>query len=68
MDPLAAASTQDATSQVQQAAQIDMLKKANDVSVQNAAMLLGSAAPAPAPAPAPRANPPGIGQLIDRFA
>ncbi len=61
MDGIAAASVQDSTSQVQQAAQIDMLKKSNDSAVAMAAQVLASAQVAPA-APSPS----GLGQLIDR--
>ena len=65
MDGIAAASVQNAAGGLQQAAQIDLLKRANDVGKDSAARLLASAQ---APAPAAAANRPGIGQLIDRFA
>lgn len=62
MDGIAAASVQNSTVQIQQAAQIDLLKKATDSDKDLAARLLASAQVVPA-APS---NPPGIGQLIDR--
>lgn len=60
MDGIAQAITQAAGASTQQAALIDMVKKANDSSKQMASQILASAVTAPA---AP--NPPGIGQLID---
>ena len=64
MDGIAAASVQNSTVQVQQAAQIDVLKKANDSDQEMAARLLASTQVVPT---APR-NPYGVGQLIDRRA
>lgn len=62
MDGIAAASVQNSTVQLQQATQIDVLKKATDSEKDMAARLLASAQVVPA-APV---SPPGIGQLIDR--
>ena len=61
---VAAASTQAATAQMQQTAQISLLKKSNDIRQQVVTELLASTQPAQMP----KTNPPGIGQLVDRRA
>jgi hypothetical protein len=61
MDSIAAASVQRSTIQLQQAVQLDMMKKATSSEQDMAARLLASAQVV-STAPA---NPPGIGQLVD---
>jgi len=71
MDGVAPASTQNATTRLQLAAQIDVLKKAMDSDKDMAARLLGGAQGDTGSAqagPAAAINPQGIGQLIDRRA
>jgi hypothetical protein len=64
MGSIAAASVQNSTAQIQQAAQIDLLKKATDNDKEMAARLLASAQVVTT-APG---DPSGRGQLIDRRA